>query len=1278
MSTPFGLSARDRDLLAQVLPGYEIGEVLGRGAGGVVVAGRHRRLGREVALKQLAPSLGGDTQSAERFLAEARVLAALDHPHVVRLYDFVEVDGHLVLVMERLTGGTVKARLTAGLLSPRAACAALVATCAGLEYAHGRGVLHRDVKPQNLLLSDEGVLKVADFGIAKLLGDSSAQATQTGMVLGTPAYIAPEQVTGGALTPAVDVYAAGAVLYELLCGSLPFAPLGSTAAELHQRVSEDPVGLLERAPYLPPALAAIADRALCRDPAGRQPSAAALGAAIAQAAEAEWDAEWIADSGIGLRVAVAPAEAATVNRAVPRVAAAPGDGLAAALTLTDPAPAGDGLLERDHEREELRLVVAAAHARAGAAALLRGPAGIGKTRLLDDAAATGAREGTRTLRARGGEMERDFPYGVVRQLLEREVRGLDVAALEGAAHLAGPVLGFAEHDDAIRADPEREFALCHGLYWLICDLAEQRPLLLVVDDLQHVDPPSLRFLLYLARRIQGLPIAIVAALRDGADETDPATIAQLAEDPGMRTIRPRGLRADGVGTLVRARLGEQPSDGFVAACVDVTGGNPFLLEQLLGAAADEGLRPDDQAAGRVRELVPAAVTRSVLERLSREPPEVAAVARAVAILGDDVELRHAGQLADIEMIVAADCADRLADLALLREGTPLSFLHPLLRSTVLAGMRPAGRTAAHARAAQVLRADGAPVAAVAAHVVELEPAADPAVVAVLREAAGAALERGAADIATRQLQRARREPPAEQDRGDVLAELGFAASLAGDAATAVEALDASVELAADPAERVERRLHAFRARFALDGQLDPVEIMDIVAEVDTLGDALAASTQPLVGDVLAAAANLPSLLPELGERLARFEDAAGDTETERAMLATLSRVACRRGDTAERAARFAGRAVGGELLPESAEAVSRFTALFTLIDADRLDAAELELDAITVVARRRGSLLGYSSAIGLRALAAYQRGDVRRAVTETVTALGTGSLHGALYPVVMACLVRARLAADDVAGAAEIVAPLADYELPDIIVFNHAVVARAQVRFALGDLEGALEGMRQALERVPRAVRYSRVLPWRQLAVPVLLAGGHDREASEVAADDVAAARGWGTAGAIGAALTAQALCTAPAERVAALAEAIELLERSPARLDLAAALLALGETMTELRDTDAGLELLWRGVELAQTCGAHALVARGQAARRAAGARPLRVAAPNAETLTPGQRRVYDLAAQGSSEREIAEALFLTVKAVEDELGGVYAKLGLQGPADLAASWRRDADRRA
>ncbi|MGH7607972.1 MAG: serine/threonine-protein kinase, partial [Gemmatimonadales bacterium] len=183
----------DLESMEAVLPAYEFGEELGIGAWGVVRAARHRQLGREVAIKQLPPVAAADESVRARFVAEARVLAALDHPHIVPVYDFVEREGLCLLIMERLTGGTLWDRFVAGDLDVQASCAAILAACAGLQHAHQRGTLHRDVKPQNLMFSVDGVLKVTDFGMAKVLGGSTTLASRDGQVLGTPAYMAPEQ-----------------------------------------------------------------------------------------------------------------------------------------------------------------------------------------------------------------------------------------------------------------------------------------------------------------------------------------------------------------------------------------------------------------------------------------------------------------------------------------------------------------------------------------------------------------------------------------------------------------------------------------------------------------------------------------------------------------------------------------------------------------------------------------------------------------------------------------------------------------------------------------------------------------------------------------------------------------------------------------------------------------------------------------------------------------------------------------------------------------------------
>ncbi len=282
----------DRDRIAAALPSYEIGAEIGRGAWGVVLAARHRQLGRGVAIKQLPDSLADNVMVQRRFTAEARVLAALDHPHIVPIFDYVEDQGLCLLVMELLPGGTVRDRFSGPGIGPEAACSIVLATCAALDYAHGTGVLHRDIKPENLLFNASGTLKVTDFGIAKVLGGAETVVTQTGDVLGTPAYMAPEQVTAGPLTPATDVYAVATMLYELLSGQLPLSDEGGLLAALYRHVYEQPTPLQAVAPAVPPTLAAVVMRALATDPAGRYPSAEDFGVAVAGAAYDSWGPEW--------------------------------------------------------------------------------------------------------------------------------------------------------------------------------------------------------------------------------------------------------------------------------------------------------------------------------------------------------------------------------------------------------------------------------------------------------------------------------------------------------------------------------------------------------------------------------------------------------------------------------------------------------------------------------------------------------------------------------------------------------------------------------------------------------------------------------------------------------------------------------------------------------------------------------------------------------------------------------------------------------------------------
>ena len=281
-----------QDQLAAALPSYELGEQLGRGSTGVVLSAEHRQLGRRVAVKVLPPDLADDLVVRRRFIEEARLLASFSHSHIVPIYDFVEYEGLCILVMERLGGGTLHAHARAGIGGP-AACAAVLALCSGLHYAHERGVLHRDVKPAHVLIAEDGMVKVTDFGIAQVLGGTETVITRAGFVLGTPAYMAPEQAAGTPTSPATDVYGAGTVLYELLARKLPFPADRAPLQVLYTRMRNDPTPLRDVAPDVPLELSTVVMRALEREPANRYASAEALRSDLAAAAANVWGRGWI-------------------------------------------------------------------------------------------------------------------------------------------------------------------------------------------------------------------------------------------------------------------------------------------------------------------------------------------------------------------------------------------------------------------------------------------------------------------------------------------------------------------------------------------------------------------------------------------------------------------------------------------------------------------------------------------------------------------------------------------------------------------------------------------------------------------------------------------------------------------------------------------------------------------------------------------------------------------------------------------------------------------------
>ena len=201
-----------------------------------------------------------------------------------------------LLVMEKLTGGTVWSYFTQHGLAHENACAITLATLTALERAHRRGVLHRDIKPENLLLSESNVLKVSDFGIATVIGGAGTVATRAGEILGTPAYMAPEQAEGAVLSPATDLYSVGVVLYELLSGQLPFPDDDEPLAVLYRHVHDDPKPLREVAPDVDRGVAHVVMRAISKSPADRFPSAETFVMALAERATSAWGPGWLSQS----------------------------------------------------------------------------------------------------------------------------------------------------------------------------------------------------------------------------------------------------------------------------------------------------------------------------------------------------------------------------------------------------------------------------------------------------------------------------------------------------------------------------------------------------------------------------------------------------------------------------------------------------------------------------------------------------------------------------------------------------------------------------------------------------------------------------------------------------------------------------------------------------------------------------------------------------------------------------------------------------------------------
>ncbi len=932
------------------------------------------------------------------------------------------------------------------------------------------------------------------------------------------------------------------------------------------------------------------------------------------------------------------------------------------------------LLEREHEVARVRAVLGAVGRRAGGTLVIEGAPGIGKSRLLEAARSWAPDVGVRVLAARATELEHGFPFGIVRQLFERPLLEADAGErarwLAGAAALASDVLTAAP----TRAPPagpsgsDPGYAWQHGLYWLASNLSADAPLVLVIDDLQWCDAPSASALAFMARRLEGQPLGLILATRP-LDPLLAPEAATLVADPATELLRPSPLSSAAIGTLVAERLADEPDDRFVSACLDVTGGNPFLLGELLGEAAARGLDPTAAAAAEVGAMVPRGVANAVLLRLARLVPTAAVLARALSALGDGAQVGDAARLADLagEDLEAAMAA--LVSAGVVESGGTVRFAHPILRAAIYDDLSLAERERLHAAAAAILRERGAPAGQVAAQVMHTEPAADPEAVALLREAARDALAMGDAVEAATLLARALDEPPTDGQRGAVVLELGQAHARTG-AAEAIAPLSEIVEHGEDPdavaAAAIELGGMLFFAGRAAEG----------AAILRRAQERLPAS-EPARGvlevALLGASYTSVSARREAEPTIARLRDPGGPATSvlEATTLATLAmdevmylRSASTAIDLAERAL-----AAGLPLEPHRGENWV-ILALAALSASDDSDAALRGCDEILARARKRGAALAVVSMQALRAGVAVRSGEVTAARADAEAAIERApDMLGAEYLVLaVSAAVFAGLDRDETPASLRRLIDRAGVRYDtEFIPGSQLRLASGMLRAAAGDHEAAVDELRGCeLDHPTLGGENPAVLAWRSAAALSLAELGRHDEARGLAAEEVRRARSFGAARAVGVALRAQALVGPPAERADTLRAALEVLARSQARLEHARALVDLGATLRAVGQRGAARDPLLEGLAVAARCGARTLERRARAELGAIGIRPRRSDQAGPDSLTPSERRVVELAASGATNREIAQELFVTEKTVETHLGRAFRKLDVSSRRQL------------
>jgi class 3 adenylate cyclase/tRNA A-37 threonylcarbamoyl transferase component Bud32 len=633
---------------------YEVVRFLGEGGRKRVYLAHDALLQREVAVSAFK-SEGVDEQALTRARREAEAMGRLgDHPNVVTVHDIGEDNGALFLVSQFMSGGDL-AGLLAQAEDRRLAVDEVVRVARdvarALEHAHAHGVIHRDIKPQNVWLAPDGTAKLGDFGLA--LAADRSRLTIEGMMVGTVAYMPPEQGLGRSADARSDLYSLGAVMYEALSGVPPFVG-GDAAAIISQHVSMTPVAPSWHRSDVPRPLETLVLKLLAKAPEDRPQSAAEAGAAL--------DAVAAAASGAG-----------EPQRDV-------GDALD---RLTEGT-----FLGRERETKDLRTAIDEVVAGRGRVSVLAGEAGIGKTRLASEVAAYAELRGAQVLWGRCYEGEGSPAYWPWVQVIRAYAQTRDPDALKselgsGASDVAQVVSELRERlpdlAEPPALDPEHaRFRLFDSISSFLRNASSGRPLVIVLEDLHLADKPSLLLLQFVARELHGTRILLLCTFRDAeldADHPLHDVQASLSHTPGYQRIRLRGLSKREVFVLlqeVSRQSLETPDElAFADAVYEESGGNPYFIEELIRHLVESGViyQRDGRWVSDARHIedlgIPQGIRDVVARRMSRLSAACREVLAVAAAIGQEFPLQVLERVSELPGPAVFDRVREAVDAAIL-------------------------------------------------------------------------------------------------------------------------------------------------------------------------------------------------------------------------------------------------------------------------------------------------------------------------------------------------------------------------------------------------------------------------------------------------------------------------------------------------------------------------------------------------------------------------------------------------------------------------------------